>query len=102
MKRYWVSWCQPGEDYRPLTCPPNESVLGWWCSGEYGDDEETIHTLCALIRAGSVKDAKGVILKDWPEAGQWRFCREVAKDFSPGDRFPIEPWMRKRFVMEVL
>lgn len=28
--RFWLSWHQPTEDYRPLTDPPVEGVLGWW------------------------------------------------------------------------
>ena len=31
--RFWMSWIVKEEDYRPLTFPPNEAILGWWNTG---------------------------------------------------------------------
>jgi hypothetical protein len=91
--RFWISWHQPTEDHRPLTYPPNTSVLGWWCSGS---DEKDRWTLCALVRAGTEADAQAAVLTDWPEAEDWRFCNEVGTNFQPGDRFPLSEWMKTR------
>lgn len=93
--RFWISWHQPGDDYRPLTYPPNESVLGWWCSGYTGGGE--LSTLVALVEARSEDAAKAAILHDWPDAGDWRFCIERDNEWLPSDRFPIDQdWMRER------
>jgi len=88
--RFWVSWEQSTEDYRPLTYPP-EGMLGWWCSGE-GDG---YWTLCALLDAEDDDAAKDVIAKHWPETlemDDWRFWNEVDADHAPGDRFPLPDW----------
>lgn len=87
--RYWVSWYQPTKDYRPLTYPPNEAILGWWCSGA--------STLCALVSASDKVEAGAAITKDWPEAKEWRFVYEKGDKWLPGDRFPLKDWMRDRF-----
>lgn len=106
MKRFWISWYQPTEDYRPLTDPPNAAILGWWCSG-YGESAEirklwgltprqTSATLCALVNADSRESAENAVHIDWPEATEWRFCYERECDFLPGDRFPLSDWVRDR------
>ena len=95
-KRFWISWVQPGDDYRPLTYPPNTGILGWWCSGYSGEGS----TICAVVEAPNSSDAKAAILKDWPEAlelDDWRFVEERAKDWRPNDRFPLSEWMEPRF-----
>jgi len=92
--RFWISWWQPGEDYRPLTFPPNNHILGWWRSGERGEGESS---LCAAVSAKDEDAAKRYVLKDWPEATDWRFCNVVASDYVPGDRFPLSDWMKPRF-----
>ena len=89
MKRFWISWRQPTEDYRPLTDPPHPQVLGWWCSGHT--------TLCAAVEANSEVEARMYVRIAWPEASEWRFCEEKPADFVPGDRFPLSDWMRERF-----
>lgn len=94
MARWWVSWYQPTEDYRPLSSPPNEAILGWWCSGMRCADEAS--TLCALVHAASERAAKKAIQIDWPEAREWRFCETRPDDYLPADRFPVAPWMRQR------
>ena len=95
MSRFWISWYQPTEDYRPLTDPPNAAVLGWWCSGERCSDSAA--TLCALVEAKDERRAYVVIKKDWPEAEEWRFCEPRDEAWEPNDRFPVEhDWVRAR------
>ena len=99
MLNYWISWIQPTEDNRPLTYPPNEGVLGWWCTGQ-GED---YWTMCAMVRAENKEQAEQAIFKDWPEAeenkgldGDWRiFDEDVTLEL--GDRFPLSDWMEERF-----
>ena len=99
MKRFWISWYQPTEDYRPLADPPNAAVLGWWCSGYRCSDEAA--TLCALVAAEDERRAEAAVKVDWPEAEEWRFCEERADDWRPTDRFPIESeWARERIGAE--
>lgn len=93
-KHFWLSWQQQTEDHRPLTCPPNAAILGWWCTGYDGRGNAT---LCALVQAKSEKDAENQVYVDWPEAGPWRFNDEVTGDLSLGDRYVIDQdWMRER------
>jgi hypothetical protein len=106
--RYWLSWHQPTGDYRPLTYPPNEAILGWWCSGYTNfrrtlvkGGEETgadIAVLCALVQADDEDAAKAAIVKDWPEAAtaEWRFVNCHDDEWLPGDRFPLGDWMKAR------
>jgi len=94
-KRFWLSWNEYADDYRPLKYPPNEQILGWWCSG-YGDGYAT---LCALVSATHENDAWKAVKKDWPQRSvETRFCDEVADDYDPrkGGRFVGEDWMEKR------
>lgn len=92
--RYWLSWYQPTDDYRPLTDPPHPQILGWWCTGYNNQDHATI---CALVEAGSEQDAKVYVEVSWPESAtaEWRFC-ERRDDWKPTDRFPLSPWMKER------
>lgn len=95
MNNYWISWYQPTEDYRPLTYPPNKSVIGWWCSG-YRDLDDAA-TLCAWVRAENEEEAIKTILKDWPEAEEWRFNEKRGDDWEgPGDRFTLPDWAKER------
>ncbi len=96
IKRFWISWYQPTEDYRPLTYPPNNVIFGYWCSGSV---DETNWTLCALVDAHNVTKAKEVICKDWPEAIEWRFVEQKSSDWLPNDRFPLKDWMRERLFL---
>lgn len=93
--RFWISWVQTTDDFRPLTDPPNKAILGWWCSG-YTDRGAT---LCAAVEAASEGSAEQAVMIDWPEAaGEWRFCERVEDNFRPSDRFPIgRDWMKERF-----
>lgn len=96
-RRYWLSWPQPTEDFRPLTDPPDIAVKGWWCSGY---DSEDRATLCALVDSYSLSAAKGAVRRSWPEAPsrrvEWRIESEREADWLPGDRFPLSPWMKRR------
>ncbi len=103
--RFWLSWEERANDYRPMSDPPNDAVLGWWCSGEAGDG--SFHTLCALVEAASLEAAQTAVRLDWPAvevyrgeerpcARVWRFGHEVAADWLPSDRFPLKDWELKR------
>jgi len=100
MPRFWVSWIQRTPDHRPLTFPPHEAILGWWCSG-YDSDGKAV--LCAAVQAEDPTAACAAIFKDWPEAAEvrdngWRFFEhDMGDDWIPGDRFPLSGWMKKRF-----
>jgi hypothetical protein len=96
MTRYWISWVQPTEDYRPLSDPPkNQAVIGWWVSGYDSQDHACI---CALVTASSDTDAMSVVATDWPESksAAWRFCHERTPPYIPGDRFTFARWMVDR------
>lgn len=92
MSRFWISWSQPGDDYRPLTFPPNEAICGWWCSGS----GERGVSLCAVVDAVTQTEAENAILKDWPDLYEWRFCEPKKNGWIPGDRFPPSEWMKAR------
>lgn len=93
MNKYkWISWHQPTGDYRPLSHPPAEALKAWWCSGTRGDG---VAVLVAAVAASSKAEAEAVVLKEWPEATDWRFC-EDRRDLVFGDRFPVSDWMRDR------
>lgn len=97
--RYWMSWIVPDEDYRPITFPPNQSVLGWWKSGETSNEEAI---LCGLISAPDEEAAKNCILEDWPGV-KWRFCEPKDSTYVvSSDRFPLSEWMKSRMKKEVV
>lgn len=92
--RWWVSWIQSTEDYRPLTDPPVPGVLGWWCSGYWTNGNAII---CAMVEGESEDEAKAAIAASWPEAiGGWRFFENRGPGFVPGSRFPLRDWNRER------
>ena len=92
---YWVSWYQPTGDCRPLTYPPNEAVLGWWATGKRCSDDAT--TICAWVRAETEDAARTAILRDWPEADEWRFCEQRDR-IEQSERFPPTDWMIDRIL----
>lgn len=101
MTRFWISWYQPTEDYRPLTDPPAAAVCAWWCSGSRSiicnGDESDEAILCAIVKAASEVSANRAIRKSWPEVKEWRFCEACEPDWLPNNRFPItKAWERKR------
>lgn len=98
--RFWLSWVQVSNDMRPLTYPPNEAIMGWWCSGYDSDDN---YILCAVVDAADAEAAKAAIARDWPEAAdaEWRFCEPQSPNWRPAERFPLSPWMQKRFSQPV-
>lgn len=99
MKRYWMSWYQTTDDYRPLTYPPNGAILGWWCTGHRNSDDAA--TIVALVGADNEGAAKDAIKRDWSEASEWRICREFAPDETLGDRFPVNnDWMKERIAAQ--
>ena len=90
--RFWLSWYEKAEDYRPLTFPPNKAICGWWCTGEGSDG----WTLCATVDARNEKSAWSAVRKDWPGAIE-RFTNVEDEAFTPPqDRFPQSDWMIPR------
>lgn len=88
LKRFWISWYQPTEDYRPIYPKGDKEPLGhlYWCTGERADGAST---MCAVVDAKDESEAKLTIKKYWPEANEWRFCEERPYNWLPGsDRFP--------------
>jgi hypothetical protein len=98
--RYWISWNEYSEDYRPLTFPPQKPILGWWKTGESGDGSHA--TLVACLDTDTEHHAKTIIESEWPNKDDedWRFCEVKDDDFVPGDRFPLSEWMQERFSKE--
>lgn len=86
MSLWWISWYQPGEDYRALTWPPPPAILAYWCSGYTGDGSHA--TVVALVRAPTAAQARAEVVASeaWPDAGEERFCEP--RTGPPGDRFP--------------
>lgn len=86
--RFWISWYQPTEDYRPVKWPLPPEIPGFWCSG-YGADDAA--TLCAVVDAPTEASAKRIIQakRNWPETHRWRFCEGKEPGWMPPpDRFP--------------
>lgn len=92
--RCWISWYTDQEDHRPIHYPPNEKVLGYWCTGHEGD----YSILCALVKATTREAALSVLEIDWPEIAreEIRFCNFHGSDFTLSDRFPLSDWMVDR------
>jgi hypothetical protein len=99
MKRWWLSWYQAGPDHRPMTYPPNEAILGWWCTG-FTDEAggfSNVDILCALVQAESEDAAWAAVLKDWPDMIDHRFIEPKEADYAvQSDRFPLSDWMIPR------
>ena len=105
MKRYWISWAQLSDDYRPLQDPPMpENIKAWWCSGH----TQNAALLCAIVEAESEKAAQHAVKMAWDsgksevgglqsDIGGFRFIEERENDWLPGDRFPItKDWEKQR------
>lgn len=82
---WWISWYQPGGDCRPMSWPPPEAILCFWCTGWtlVGDS-----CMVAVVRAPTAEQARAEVTAEraWPDAGEQRFCQPI--DHPPGDRFP--------------
>lgn len=96
VRAYWIGWNQPSADPRPITFPPPDFIIGWWCTGESGDDPAD-SLLVAHVVAESPEQAHSLIEQPscWPDAGEVRFCKR--KETQPGDRFPLHEWMKPRY-----
>jgi hypothetical protein len=97
--RYWLSWYDESFDYRPVKYPPNEAILGWWCTGLDHRDRATI---CALVQASSEHEAWAAVAKDWPQSSEHRFIEDRGPDYViTSDRFPrTAAWMISRMKKE--
>ena len=92
MKRWWVSWEEPGEaDYRPNgQYPVPEAIKAYWCSGE----GEGYFTMCAVVDASDETSVWEELGKSWPDHGQERFIQSKPEGWRPGDRFPWPEWAK--------
>ncbi len=92
LKEFWASWYEFADDWRSVTYPPNQSIVGYWCSGYSGNAS----TVCAWVVAKNEKEAKRAIRADWPgQHKRWRFF--IEKTIQDGDRFKFDDWMIERF-----
>ncbi len=90
IKRFWISWYQPTEDYRPIYgSKKQKEPLNhlYWCSGQRCSDDAW--AMCAVVDALNETAAKRTVKKYWPEATEWRFCDEKETDWMPNDRFKV-------------
>lgn len=90
MRRFWISWWQVTEDWRPVYNPkkePEPLKHMYWSSGERCSDGAA--SMCAVVDAKNEADAKRTIRRYWPEAKEWRFCEEKSNEWLPGNRFPV-------------
>lgn len=84
-RRFWISWYQPGDDFRPVVWPLPPAIPAYWCSGYAAQGA----TLCAVVDAPGKRAAERAICKAWAVSNvEWRFCSEKPRDWRPGDRFP--------------
>lgn len=93
-RRFWISWYEHADDYRPRTWPLPEAVPAYWCSGE----APGAFTVCAIVDAPTEDAAQEIIGAHWnPGPLQLRFCQEVDQGWRPpGDRFPWPAWAEGR------
>ncbi len=86
MKRWWVSWHQGGDDYRPVQWPLAKPLIAYWCSG-HGEDSAS---LCLLAEADTAQEVDDAIMAYWPDRGEMRFFEERAAGWTPEpSRFPM-------------
>lgn len=101
LKQFWCSWREVTKDYRPITFPPNDNVLGWWMTGEECGPPDFVRqavNICAFILGKDEDDVRASIKKDWPEFdGEFRFIDQYKLGSLPGNRFLMDDWMRERF-----
>lgn len=95
-KRFWISWYQKTEDYRPLVYPPQKGIIGWWCSGTRLSDGSS--TLVALVEVENEDNIPELLKPHWKdeERSDFRFVEEVDMDWKPNNRFPLSDWMKER------
>lgn len=92
--QWWLSWYESSHDFRPIVHPPNQNILGWWHSGY---DSNNDATLCAMVKAKTADEAWSYIIGDWPGEKRKRFEEKHPIGYRPGDRFPLNEWMKDRF-----
>lgn len=92
--RFWLSWYEKSEDYRPLNDPPNERILGWWNTGF----SPGYTTIVALVEAYTEEAAWAAVEGDWPGASkEIRFCEDKGRDYVvTSDRYPLKDWEKQR------
>lgn len=85
-RRWWISWYEPSSE-API--PGVEGLKRYSCTGQRMRDNAW--TICAVVDANSIEQAKAVILQAWPTKKgdkEWRFVEARPKDWQPSkDRF---------------
>ena len=87
----WVRFFQPLAGYSGLANPPNENILGYWCTGYSRRGDFDIAVICAVVKGD---DPMGSILKDWPEAQDIEVDKMDKLVLT--DRFVLNDWMKER------
>lgn len=86
VRRWWISWWEPCEDYRPAR--DHENAPPWWCSATRVEDDAIWSAICAVVDAYSEETARTQVSRFWDPA-EWRFCERKADGWMPApDRFP--------------
>src|SRR5262245_59201779 len=102
-QRWWLSWYQKMGDHRPITFPPNEAILGWWCTGSGSGEKGEVDILCALVEANTNDEAWEAVKLDWPDMLVQRFINLRPSDYViDSSRFPLSDWMKPRMGMTPL
>jgi hypothetical protein len=90
VKRFWMSWWEPSldGDARPFVVPPESEVPYYWMSGTRGDDDAEETSICAVVVAGDMEQARAVVGRYWKPC-VFRFIEEKPDLWFPeSDRFP--------------
>lgn len=80
-ERWWISWYEPSSE---AAKPGVEGLVRYACTGQRMSDDAW--TICALVDAPSIEQAKAVILQAWPTKKgdkEWRFVNAKPKDWKP-------------------
>lgn len=103
LRRFWLSWWQPGPDFRPREWPLGDVMDRFWCSSERTRRRQVFgaelvveyvreYSLCAVVNAVDEAAAKGVVRLLWDIEGEpeWRWCDEKRAGWLPdADCFPL-------------
>jgi hypothetical protein len=95
LKRWWCSWTtEEIGNYRPLTDPPSENILGWWFCGF---NKKHCAVISAIVAADTKQQAWEFIDLDFPVDKDTRPCQEIPTNYILNEKFfPLSDWMVKR------
>lgn len=85
-ERWWISWYEPSDE---AAKPGIAGLVKYFCTGQRMSDDAW--TMCAVVDAFSIEQAKGIVMRAWPTKKpdkEWRFVHAKARDWQPDkDRF---------------